>query len=198
MKHRHKLRRLGAVLLALALCCAGLTAQAEDQPFSRQETAQPTMQDHPSASSSEEDETSQPWTPAPTSSPAEDPENSSSPEEGASPSPSPDEDPETSQPATPPPSPTPDPEINYYSVTFNMGILGGSTEKVAEGEIPPLVPWIGELPHAEILGWFDEQGNQVDPGDHPCHPGRDLYRPVEPKRGGAVEHRGPCDLCLGL
>ena len=33
MKHRHKLRRLGAVLLALALCCAGLTAQAEDQPL---------------------------------------------------------------------------------------------------------------------------------------------------------------------
>ena len=167
MKHRHKLRRLGAVLLALALCCAGLTAQAEDQPFSRQETAQATMQDHPSTSSSEEDETSQPWTPAPTSSPAEDPESSSSPEEGASPSPSPDEDPETSQPATPPPSPTPDPEVNYYSVTFNMGILGGSTEKVAEGEIPPLVPWIGELPHAEILGWFDEQGNQVDPETTP-------------------------------
>ena len=44
---------------------------------------------------------------------------------------------------------------------------GGSTEKVAEGEIPPLVPWIGELPHAEILGWFDEQGNQVDPETTP-------------------------------
>ena len=90
-----------------------------------------------------------------TSKPEDMEEESSKPEE---------DDGESSRPATPEDDPEDEPpETPVYTVTFQMGILGSSTMEVAQGEVPGLVPEIGALPGAVILGWFNSQGEKVDP-----------------------------------
>ena len=50
-----------------------------------------------------------------------------------------------------------------------MGSFGTATVEVEEGErlSQDQVPELQELPAATILGWFDEDGQPVDPLDQP-------------------------------
>ena len=50
-----------------------------------------------------------------------------------------------------------------FTVTFQLGSFGTQTVEVTTGERGEEVPEIPELPVAEVLGWYDEDGVEVDP-----------------------------------
>lgn len=56
-----------------------------------------------------------------------------------------------------------EPEPARYTITFQMGSFGTTTFEVEEGQLPTQVPSIPDLPAATTLGWFDKDGNPVDP-----------------------------------
>lgn len=181
MKHRHKARRIVAALLSLTLCCSlalgtPLSAGAAELPTQRtEESPSPAPSTTPASTA----------TPAPTATPEPpgSPSPSVSPNPSASPSatpsqspapsgsPGPEESPAPSGSPSPSasPSPSPTPEVRRYTVTFQMGSFGTATVEVEEGErlSQDQVPELQELPAATILGWFDEDGQPVDPLDKP-------------------------------
>ena len=162
MKHRRKTKRIATTLLSLALCCA---MALEGPVFSAraQEPALPT----PGIASSQEGSLSleEPLIATPTPTPSIAPgEPETSPQESPTPSPSATPTPEETSPPESEPSEKPEqPEITQYTVTYQMGSFGSTTLLVEEGQIPSLIPSIPELPAATILGWYDKDGNLVDP-----------------------------------
>lgn len=60
-----------------------------------------------------------------------------------------------------------EPAASSYTLTFRMGSFGEVQATVQAGAYPTEIPAIPELPAAQILGWYDEAGNQVSPGSVP-------------------------------
>ena len=181
MKHRHKARRIVAALLSLTLCCGlalgtPLSAGAAELPTQRTEespspapsttpasTATPAPTATPEPSGSPSPSVSPTPSASPSATPSQSPAPSGSPGPEESPAPSGSPSPSAS------PSPSPTPEVRRYTVTFQMGSFGTATVEVEEGErlSQDQVPELQELPAATILGWFDEDGQPVDPLDKP-------------------------------
>lgn len=175
MKHRHKARRIVAALLSLTLCCSlalgtPLSAGAAELPTQRTEasptpasTATPAPTATPEPSGSPSPSASPTPSASPSATPSQSPAPSGSPGPEESPAPSGSPAPSAS------PSPSPTPEVRRYTVTFQMGSFGTATVEVEEGErlSQDQVPELQELPAATILGWFDEDGQPVDPLDQP-------------------------------
>ena len=174
MKKHRKLYRAVLSAFTLTLCCVlalespGFTVFAQELPPARaqqlNDTQTPTLQvpalgqglpqeepfegdlpeDQTSQETFSEGDTQQPETPddAETSDDAENPDDTENPEEP--------EEPEEPQPT-------------LFTVTFQRGSFGSTTLEVEEGQLPQQVPDIPDLPAATVLGWFDKEGNQVDP-----------------------------------
>jgi hypothetical protein len=60
-----------------------------------------------------------------------------------------------------------EPQPARYTITYQMGSFGTITLEMEEGQLPSLVPSIPDLPAAVTLGWFDKDGNSVDPATTP-------------------------------
>ena len=152
MKHRHKLQRIATSVLSLVLCGAmalggpAFAAQGEELPT-------------PAVSSGDSTQLA----PSPSPAPAAPSNTEDTKEPGTSPSPSASPNPSASPDPSASPSPSPSPEVTRYTVTFQMGSFGTVTVEVEDGECPDEVPEIPEKHAAKVLGWFDQEGNQVDP-----------------------------------
>lgn len=181
MKHRHKARRIVAALLSLTLCCGlalgtPLSAGAAELPTQRTEaspTPAPSTTPASTATPAPTATPEPPGSPSPSVSPNPSASPSATPSQSPAPSgsPGPEESPAPSGSPAPSasPSPSPTPEVRRYTVTFQMGSFGTATVEVEEGErlSQDQVPELQELPAATILGWFDEDGQPVDPLDKP-------------------------------
>lgn len=178
MKHRHKARRIVAALLSLTLCCglalgAPLSAGAAELPTQRTEASPSPAPSTSTATPAPTATPEPPGSPSPSVSPNPSASPSATPSQSPAPSgsPGPEESPAPSGSPSPSasPSPSPTPEVRRYTVTFQMGSFGTATVEVEEGErlSQDQVPELQELPAATILGWFDEDGQPVDPLDKP-------------------------------
>ncbi len=101
-------------------------------------------------------ETAPPEGPGSSEEPGETP-SPENPEEPDAPSPSPSVSP------SPSPSPTPTPSGKSCTVTFHMGRFGTRRIILGEGRTLPQAPEIPQLPCAQVLGWFDQDGQLADP-----------------------------------
>lgn len=178
MKHRHKARRIVAALLSLTLCCGlalgtPLSAGAAELPTQRTEASPSPAPSTSTATPAPTATPEPPGSPSPSVSPNPSASPSATPSQSPAPSgsPGPEESPAPSGSPSPSasPSPSPTPEVRRYTVTFQMGSFGTATVEVEEGErlSQDQVPELQELPAATILGWFDGDGQPVDPLDKP-------------------------------
>ncbi len=174
--HPPMFRRAQALLLCclVAASCWAWPASAQDTENSpAKETAEePAVldEDAPEETPDEKDPAEEEEDPAPSAepTPSQDPSPSDNPSPSVSPQPtgSPDPSPSPEPTATPEPTPTP---VPVHTVTFQLA--GGKTvevqvedgEKLSQEDLPQDT----ELPVAEFLGWFNEQGQEADPQEEP-------------------------------
>lgn len=95
-----------------------------------------------------------------TAAPAAEPETSPSPSPEATPTPAPSPEPT----ATPIPTPAPAP----VTLTFRISGHDPVTLTVEWGTVPTGIPQIPERLQAQVLGWYDEEGNPADPANLPA------------------------------
>ena len=182
MKKSHRKRKIIAALLSLTLCCSlvlgGPAASAQETPVSQdplltqeldgledlvpQDDLQQSVEDTQQDQGVED--------------PNQQEDSDGTPKDGPDEGTLPDEDASEGQGQVDPENPegegsqeeTPDEdEDGIFTVTYNMGVHGSVTEEVADGELPQQVPDIPELPGATALGWFDGDGQQVNPAEVP-------------------------------
>lgn len=171
MRKSCKKRRISAALLSLALCgsliAGGLTAFGAEPAFAQDpllsqgeelgQSSEEPLQDQGVTGPNEgegaegpaESGVGESALPGEDVSGSEGPESSEAPEGNA------------------PQEELPEEEDGIYTVTYSMGVHGIITEEVAEGALPWQVPSIPQLPGATVLGWFDKDGQQVNPAGIP-------------------------------
>ena len=182
MKKSHRKRKIIAALLSLTLCCSlvlgGPAASAQETPVSQDplltqeldglEDLVPQDDLQQSAEDTQQDQG--------VTDPNQQEESDGTTKDGTDEGTLPDEDASEGQGQVDPENPegegsqeeTPDEdEDGIFTVTYNMGVHGSVTEEVADGELPQQVPDIPELPGATALGWFDGDGQQVNPAEVP-------------------------------
>jgi len=57
---------------------------------------------------------------------------------------------------------------DMVTLTFQMGTFGTQTLEVEKGQYPSNIPEIPQLPAARPMGWYDKDGNPVNPGSLPA------------------------------
>ena len=182
MKKSHRKRKIIAALLSLTLCCSlvlgGPAASAQEttviqdplltQELDGLEDLVPQDDLQQSVEDTQQDQG--------VTDPNQQEESDGTTKDGTDEGTLPDEDASEGQGQVDPENPegegsqeeTPDEdEDGIFTVTYNMGVHGSVTEEVADGELPQQVPDIPELPGATALGWFDGDGQQVNPAEVP-------------------------------
>ncbi len=95
----------------------------------------------------------------------EEPEKAALPEEpaeaGLAEEPEAPEDPEAS-------GGNPEEKPETVTLTFRMGSFGTRTLEVEKGQYPSGLPEIPSLPAADLLGWYDQQGQPAHPENYPA------------------------------